>query len=260
LADDRFPLFVMHIPKTAGTSFAWLARQQYPPADVCSVYPGHHEQILAARDWIRTAPSPRAVIGHFRFGLHDGLVSNPRYVTLLRDPVDQVVSNFNYMVASDDPFHRAVVPPGSGIDAYADHDWAGNLQTQFLLNCSRMDIEEDPEEAYRRAVDTIDTHFAGIGTVELLTESVQGIARRLEWLVLPVPWLNSTPSHSGRVHRRDLPPATLNRIRAANQCDARLHAYVTRLVWSTGNKRATRFRTAARRVLARFAPASRPAP
>jgi hypothetical protein len=224
------PLFVMHIPKTAGTTLAWIVKQQYQPGTVCHVYPGHLEQINEARDWLRSPTPPRALVGHFRFGLHDGILPAPRYVTVVRDPVDQVLSNFNYIVGSDDPLHKLVVPPGMGLDEFADHDQAGNPQTQFLTNKFRIDVAADPEGAYRQAIEILETHFVGVGTVEAFDESVRVIADRVGWRVRRAPRLNQTPNRPGKLTRRSISPATLARIAAANEVDARVHEYATRAI------------------------------
>jgi hypothetical protein len=231
------PLFVMHIPKTAGTTLAWIVKQQYRPADVCHAYPGHLEQILEARNQLRSPTPPRAVIGHYRFGLHDGILPAPRYVTLVRDPIDQVLSNFNYMAGSDDPLHKTVLSPGTDIDEFADHDQAGNLQTQFLTNQFRVDIEADPEGAYRKAIETIETQFVGVGTVEAFDASVRVIADRVGWRVRPAPRLNQTPDRPGKLTRWTVSPATLARIAAANEVDARVHEYATRAIQAAGRRR-----------------------
>src|SRR5262249_20899984 len=123
-----------------------------------------------------------------------------------------------------------VLPPGAGIDAFTEHDQAGNLQTQFLTNQFRADVEADPEGAYRQAIETLETHFVGGGTVEAFDESVRVIAARVGGGGCPAARTNQTPDRPGKLTRWTISPATLARIAAANEVDARVHEYATRRV------------------------------
>ena len=115
------PLLFMHIPKTAGTTLRAVVERQYRPTTLFSLYPGHEAQLDALRVRVSDRP-PAAVMGHFRFGLHAAFPAGGRYVTFLRDPVDQVISHYNHLLNSDSPEHRQVVGPAGGLDRFLDHD------------------------------------------------------------------------------------------------------------------------------------------
>src|SRR5262245_21353372 len=107
-------LLLMHIPKTAGTSTRWIAEQQYPVGTIHQLYPGHEPQIVALVEAARLRDSA-VVMGHFRFGLHDRLPGGGRYVTFLRNPIDQVISHYHHLQTVDDPNNQGVSVPGDGI-------------------------------------------------------------------------------------------------------------------------------------------------
>src|SRR5207253_2102954 len=74
---------------------------------------GIHEEdnsALAAEE-IRTLgrSDVRAVVGHFSFGIHEFVRSESTYLTVLRDPVDRVVSLYHHSLCEpDDPFYERV--------------------------------------------------------------------------------------------------------------------------------------------------------
>ncbi|MBN9518859.1 sulfotransferase family 2 domain-containing protein [bacterium] len=219
------PLLIMHIPKTAGTSLRWVAEQQYPGSEFETLYPCHAPQIEAFL--ARPAP-PAAVIGHFRFGLHARLGVDCRYVTFLRDPVDQVVSHFNYIVAGRDPDSRGTLGPADRLEDFLAHDWARNLQTQFVCGWSADQVAAAPRAALERAKQVLSTHFVGVGLVESFGRSLRKMAPRLGWHFTHIPRLNPAPNSVRAIRRRSLGASAIREIDDANSCDRELYEYVRR--------------------------------
>lgn len=219
-------LLFMHIPKTAGTTFRFIVEQQYRPRELAALYPGHREQFDAFQAAARKRP-PLAAMGHFRFGLHRRLAPVTRYVTFLRDPVDQALSHFNHLRDSDHPDHRAVVRPADGLDRFLVHDWARNLQTQYVTGLTADEIDADPDEAFRIATEIFRHHFLGVGVVEQFAASVKALADRLDWRVPRFGRLNRSDERPNHILRAELPPSLVERLKQANACDRRLHAFAT---------------------------------
>jgi len=92
-------LLFMHIPKTAGTSMRLLLEQFFTKKQRVYLYGGEPPGITL--EAFRDLPTDekehvRLVYGHFRFGVHEWLPQKARYVTMLRDPVDRVVSLYYF--------------------------------------------------------------------------------------------------------------------------------------------------------------------
>lgn len=221
-------LLIVHIPKTAGTTLRWIAARQYAASVFHEFYPGDWPQFeaLAAASRVKV---PRAVIGHFRFGLHARLPAACDYVTFLRDPVDQVVSMFNHLTASDDPVHRGVRSQGGGLAEMLGHDWLRNLQTQYLTGLTRAEVERDPDCAVHLALSNLEREFVGFGLVERFDESLRMMAPKLGWRVPSYPTLNRTADRGVSLSRGYLVPQDVERIRGANSCDERVYAYARQL-------------------------------
>jgi hypothetical protein len=219
----------MHIPKTAGTTLGWIAERQYAVGELYSLYPGHWAEQAELIETCRTGP-PAAAIGHFQFGLHARLPAGARYVTFLRDPVDQVISMFNHLAASDDPDHEAILHRGAGFDALLGHDWGRNLQTQYLTGMTRAEVEANPGRAAGRAIVNLEREFVGFGVVERFSESVHLLAGKLGWRVPFYPTLNRSAERPASIARRDLPPAMVEKVRRANLCDIRVYAHARAVI------------------------------
>lgn len=217
------PLLILHIPKTAGVSLGWVAERQYPAGELVSIYPGRDEQFDA---FVARPRMPAALIGHFRFGLHERLPSGGRYVTFLRDPVEQVVSHFNYLAANPATEHGSQIGLRDTLADFLAHPWARNLQTQFVCGWQADEVAAAPEAALERALAAIDAHFLGVGLVERFEESVRALAPALGWRRTRVPRMNRTPLGPRAVRRRTLDPQLERAIEDANALDRRLYAIV----------------------------------
>jgi len=100
LEHDVSPLLFCHIPKTAGTSLKTLVAQA--SGSVAWVYKGElaigNPNLDFAKSF-RAGRRPEIVMGHFSFGGHRLLGIPPRYATILRNPIDRVVSLYRHQTA-----------------------------------------------------------------------------------------------------------------------------------------------------------------
>jgi hypothetical protein len=88
-------LIFLHIPKTAGSTVLRILEHEYGHDGVLKLYDsvfGDEVAALRADELGRT----RVVAGHFYFGVHSRLTGPCRYVTFLRDPLDRVVSHYEF--------------------------------------------------------------------------------------------------------------------------------------------------------------------
>ena len=91
-------LCYLHIPKSGGTSIRDVFSNAVPDGSVFDCYwalSGHTIEDLL---WLSTAEKRaiRVLFGHYFFGTHTILERPATYATILRDPVDRVVSQYRY--------------------------------------------------------------------------------------------------------------------------------------------------------------------
>lgn len=101
-------LYFMHVPKTAGTSLRTLVTRALFPGRVRDVYEDYGYWNTAALR--RHVGEGDVLYGHFCHGFHALLGDRrPRYVTVLRDPVERVVSLYWHQRKSPtSPFHALI--------------------------------------------------------------------------------------------------------------------------------------------------------
>lgn len=220
--------FLMHIPKTAGTSLLALVEREYDRDDHCAIYPGWPEARGDVVGFAASRGGIRAVIGHFFYGLHEDpllrplLPPRPAYATILRDPARRVVSLYNYVAASDLPAHRAIAADHPTLESFLDHPWARDAQAAFLLG--DVPPAEDPQAAL---VARLGCDFAAVGLAERFDESVVLIASTFGWrLDRRVSPRNVGRPSSGCLRFEDLDDRLVGRIREVNRLDQLAYDFV----------------------------------
>jgi len=224
-------LIFLHIPKTAGVNVRELLARQYPgPQTFIRGAPEHQTLFHMSRGERETY---RVVGGHFRFGLHILFDSPSRYLTLLRDPIERVISHYSYIRwQAGHPWHRRVVESGVSLEQWVRLGIGGgedNLQIRYLTDYSgkvvafRETTRQMLEEAKRVLSERIDF----LGVTECYEESVRLFTRQLGWHEpLQIERLNASPN---RVSAADLPLGTRAAIVEHNELDIELYEFALSL-------------------------------
>ena len=210
------PVIFLHIPKACGTTLTKLLQRWCRREEVYEVGKKPREEHVAE---LRARPGVRLVIGHAAFGLHEAMPAETRYLTVLRDPVERLVSHFHY--AGRTPIHRLYEPIRRGemtLLALARH--VANLQTRYLGGR----IEDVPDEAtLARAKENVTRHFAVAGVAERFDETVvllhRVFARKLR------PFANENVG-ARRSPLESLSADELRELRAAHELDYALYDFV----------------------------------
>jgi len=137
-------LLFLHIPKTAGTTLTSVLMRQYPPESIFEVYglvPDQRIEELRALSPDRRR-AVQCVIGHFYFGL-DALFDAPgRYITMLRDPVERVISSYYHILRTPENWlYQDVAGGGMTLEQYVNcegrtvHE-SRNMQTRMLAGAA----------------------------------------------------------------------------------------------------------------------------
>jgi hypothetical protein len=221
-------LIFLHLPKTAGSTLARVIERQYPAGAVLPLYDS------ATGEEIRSIPDDRmrrlrVVMGHFYFGAHRFASRPATYVTVLRDPIERVISHYYYV--RREPTHYL-------------YDAAQELSlADYVRSCNLAEPNNDQTRLlcgeYQGAIPTTCTdpmlplakenlreHCAVVGLTEDFDRSLLLIKRRLGWRY---PFYERQNVTSGRPRRTDLPADTLRVLQAYNRLDIELYDYAKAL-------------------------------
>ena len=187
------PLTVfVHIPKAAGTTFAQILRNNYPPDSVGGIgnlFKGSGGSDPAVVERVRNADKltlwMNVLTGHLPLGVRDSLPADTRYVTFLREPVDRVLSHYHVLIgqASARPERRNCRRLDSGHarceEVLADGRYIpDNLQTRMLCGDPEPLGEVTPKMLDQAKENLRDTSLV-FGLAERYDESLVLIGRRL---------------------------------------------------------------------------------
>ena len=222
-------LFV-HIPKTAGTTMTQVLQRNYRQPR--TFYLGANVQPKIAQFQALTARQQRSyqlVVGHMSFGLH-AYLAEPRpyrYFTMLRDPIERVLSFYYFIKRTPAHYlHDPVATENLSIPdflAFQDSYMARNGQTRFLCGRDVMPYYGQVEaDALAEAKTHIREHIAVTGLTERFDESLLLYQHAFGWKQLHYTRQNVTSKRTG-LH--ELPADALAAIRAHNALDLELYAF-----------------------------------
>jgi hypothetical protein len=196
---DRFtpesPLIFIHIPKTGGMSFAALLRDQFRFLDICDVYHGDVHKLQHSR--------ARAILGHISRRDLEHFRRQGKIVTVLRNPIERVLSLYNYWRSLSDEEVDAQKATGPLLAKRMDMvDFLRlddplirsnfyNAQALQLLPkrfLKRRDLERCPAGAVRSLRSYLHGMYA-VGTLERLPELVEQLGLAPD----SIPFINRTP-------------------------------------------------------------------
>jgi hypothetical protein len=245
----------VHIPKTAGTTIRTALAKVYQPEERAFVYhPSVPDSVtmemIAGWSEERRARL-RLVMGHFEFGIHDHLPGTSHYVTMLREPMDRLVSLYDYFRTGSFPAgtgaarqHARLVAEDIAIDAYAfdvKHPRWDNQMVRMLSGRGGVAFGACDEALLADALENIEARFSGILLQERMASSMEALSgltgralpmlagrqrrggrlRRIAARVSgEVRWQNAT---RGRRRVSEIDGAALERMRDLNRFDIELY-------------------------------------
>ncbi len=232
------PVFIfLHIPKTGGITFSEIVIRNFssdrifhirnpkvPKAPRFSPNYGSYDDFAALSSAERK--SFDCLVGHLRFGVHE-LIERPCvYATLLRDPVERVLSQhgqFTKMVRGGEfPGQEAV-----DLERYSEIRSASvvNQQARFLVGSQFATL--DDEKLVRKAHENLQRHFIAVGTLERFDETLLVVNHRMGWRTRTYEIRNVGEC---RFKVTDLPDDDLERIRSRTRLDQTVFEMANRML------------------------------
>lgn len=231
----------LHIPKTGGMTLGSMIRHGFQGNQVFEIenpkqvdytglglvtYQSCRQRLasLSPADLKRV----RYAWGHAPFGIHSLFERPVKYLTVVRHPVDRIISWFFYLIELNQPYLRDGRP--LGFEEYVESGRDINLkdyQVRVLsgspdLEVAGATVERCHLEAAKR---NISGYFLTAAPLEQMTELALFVRRVYGWPMrrLHVEHLNQT-KHRPRIE--DLPRRVIRRIEDCNGYDMELYEWV----------------------------------
>jgi hypothetical protein len=180
--DPSESLFFIHVPKSGGLSLYDVIRSVYGRKMVLATHDGNF--IDAFETWKRIEKTDRGRVyyGHFPFGAHQIVNAKPRYLTMLRDPVDRVVSLYYYLrQSSTHPAHLRA-KQNTLMEFVLRYPEFSNQQSRFLAGFGIGG--KSPPNIAETAIKN-SHHFLAVGLTSKFDASLVLFAHRLGWKRTP---------------------------------------------------------------------------
>ena len=230
---DEHPLILhLHIPKTGGTTLnkyiykhlstdkKTVAEDDYLHSGVYYFPTGFlHENAESIPDRIRRILSRDdlgAIVGHFCFGIHRYVTRPWAYVTLLRNPLDRIISLYYHLRPSGGAIN---IEEFTSNPAYKIFE---NDQTRRLAGIDHK-LDSCTRKTLQRAKQNLRQHFCVVGVTEHFDETLILLKRTFGWKKQLEYYLKNV--NTRRPFTDKIPHATIDRIRARNEFDYELYDY-----------------------------------
>jgi hypothetical protein len=221
MQNDRGLIFI-HIPKTAGSTLRPIMDRHYPRPVICKLdfLPRDLDAFLRLPEQARSRI--RVMQGHFPFGLHKHLSVPADYLTILRDPVNRIISMYYWIHGNQEHVLNTLVRSMSLRD-FADSGFeiTANHQTSLISGLTANSVDD----ALAVAKKHLQGEITAFGLNERFDESLLLFKKRLGWKHVFYSRRNVTKS---RPRRSEVPDAVLDLIQKHNSLDLELYEFARR--------------------------------
>lgn len=242
------PLIFMHLPKTGGMSMftAFTSLWRTSIADLYNVS-SRNAQIAT-----QALQNPDNILycGHYSFGLHDWLNRPAYYASVLREPVNRIVSLYHYCQPMLKQYRTLLQEAGGDIeklranprlsDYYFDFlpCLSGELNAENFFASPSAELDNGmvrrfsgyglnptlcPESALAQAKLNIERYFSVVGLLERYPETLDLMSRTFR---LPTLKENHVNKNHPEAKKTQLDETILQKIRDMNRLDTALYEWV----------------------------------
>jgi hypothetical protein len=219
-------LIFLHLPKSGGSTLTTLLRWQYRNLHPSEIVP-FDTAVRTFEEFGRLPFEQRAhlklLVGHFAYGVHGSIPKPCSYITIVREPVQRVVSVYRYVLsAPHPPLHETLTSSISLEDYVGSEIHADQPENALTRQLAGRDEDDDLTTSDLEIAKGNLRNCRAAGLSEAFDESVTLFKRILGWRTPPF-YFNRNVSRRGP-HPDEVADATLELMRERNASDVELYA------------------------------------
>ncbi len=243
-------ILFLHIPKTAGTTLYKVIERQY---DASSVFTNRHfsaaklgvkaqkvpfnQRWEIVRDILKKLPDSekeniKVIQGHMGFGWHKLLPQPCRYITLLREPAETVISQYFHFLRREEGHYLRdqIIIRKMGVKDYACSGinlLTDNGQTRLISGIwNKVGFGECTTEHLDIAKENLLTHFSVVGLTEEFDKTMILLKRQFGWRL---PLYRKQNVGKNHLLKKEIPEDDLRAIEKINELDSALYLYAKKI-------------------------------
>lgn len=212
---DRPIVFFIHMPKSGGSTMGQILQSQYEINEVLSY---HHTEDLSKKKALIDCDSIKVVQGHYFFGLHKYFHRPFSYFTILRDPIDRVVSLYYYLRSTEGKqydIYRQMT-----LQQFVENKIEANIQTTYLAG-------EDGNGSLLKAVRNLTQMCDVVGTTEQFNETLYLLKQKYGWSDVFYERINVTKQ---RKKLEEISEETIEKIKSIHYKDVVLYRFAKKVM------------------------------
>lgn len=229
MAKQGETLIFLHIYKAAGTTLRKIIESNYDPSTVYTVSIAERKSFSRFRE-LAGRERFAVIQGHVRFGLHELVPRPTTYLTMLRDPIDRVLSDYYFILrAPIHPLYKRVALGNVTLRDYVSSKMSLSVDNgQVRVLCGEPDVAygDCPRAMLEEAKHNLEDYFSVVGLAERFDESAVLMKRTFGWKMPLYVRHNVTKD---RPHKERIPEDVLRLIEEQNALDIELYRFASGL-------------------------------
>lgn len=221
---ERPTILFLHVPKTAGTTVAFALMDNF--ADEQRLLYQGIDQVERLGESVRR--QLRFVRGHFAYGLHELFPQPCEYITVLREPVDRLLSLYGYIKRKPaHPLHEWMNKEDVSFEEFLDSKVTielDNHQTR-MLSASKSPFGQMSQNEMMLAIRHLE-QCAVVGIQDRLEDFIEIVSRRYGLKIAPCGSQLVAPR---RLRADELEPSVYEKAVALCQYDNEVYSHAVAL-------------------------------
>jgi hypothetical protein len=212
--------FILHMPKTGGGSLEYNVYANIPNSNIYNYTVSPESRLDYSKMPSNDRDAIRYVISK-SYGDHWAFNGGYQYVTIVRNPVDRILSEYFFSIQGNVHFHKHIIENNLSLielcELKSSHIF--NLQTRLIAGKSK-----NSADTLKVAKENIVNSFAAVGILEEFPLFLSLLQKLLGWESI---FLVKKNRNRGRPNRKQISKDIIAYLEEKNSLDLELHQFVT---------------------------------